>query len=242
MIRNSILRSFGRVQMNGTRGFRASMAAQMRLGDQVPNFRSETTLGEIDFHEWIGSDWALLVSHPADFTPVCTTELAELGKLVPEFSKRGVKPIGLSCDKVNKHLKWEKDVVEYGGLKDAQLPYPIIADESREVAKKFDMIDPENNLEDGLPQTVRSVFLIDQNKKLRLLLSYPASTGRYWPEVLRAIDSIQLAEKHPIATPHGWNPGDKVVVVPGIKTEDAKKRFPEIEVVKPYLRIIPQPK
>jgi alkyl hydroperoxide reductase subunit AhpC len=165
--------------------------------------------------------------------------LAELGKLTPEFTKRGVKPIGHSCDRVAKHQKWSKDVVEFGSLK--TLPYPIIADPSREIAQKYEMIDPEENLDDGLPQTVRSVFLIDNNKKLKLMLNYPASTGRNWSEVLRAIDSIKLAAKHPIATPHGWKPGDKVVVVPSMKTEDAKKKYPNIDVVKPYLRFIPDP-
>jgi alkyl hydroperoxide reductase subunit AhpC len=165
--------------------------------------------------------------------------LAKLGELTPEFLKRGVKPIGHSCDRVAKHEKWSKDVVEFGGLK--KLPYPIIADPTREIAEKYEMIDPENNLEDDLPQTVRSVFLIDNNKKLRLLLVYPSSTGREWSEVLRAIDSIKLASKHPIATPHGWKPGDKVVVVPGMRTEEAKKKYPDIEVVKPYLRFIPDP-
>ena len=227
-----------------------------RIGDRLPDFSAETTFGPIQFSEWVGkAKWgALLVSHPADFTPVCTTELAELGKLVKEFEKRGVQPIGLSCDKLAKHEKWEKDVLEFGKLPGDKLPYPVIADADRSIAKKYDMIDPERNLDDGLPQTVRSVFLVDKNLQLRLLMTYPASTGRVWSEVLRAIDSIQLADKHPVgkvqfftrvadhvATPHGWTPGQKVVVVPGMKTEEAKKKYPEIEVIKPYLRFIPQP-
>jgi alkyl hydroperoxide reductase subunit AhpC len=219
----------------------ASRPALLPLEKVVPNFTAHTTSGQIDFHQWIGNDWVLLVSHPRDFTPVCTTELAELGKLAPEFLKRGVKPIGLSCDKIEKHRSWEKDVVQFGGLS-GKLPYPIIADASRDVAKLYGMLDDKDlSPEDNLPQTVRSVFLVDNNKRLRLELVYPSSTGRNWKEVLRAIDSIKLADKHPIATPHGWQPGDEVVLKPSISTEDAKKKYPNIRVVKPYLRFIKQP-
>jgi len=180
------------------------------------------------------------VSHPADFTPVCTTELSELQKVVPQLEKRGVKAIGLSCDRLKKHEGWSKDILEYGKLD--KLTYPIIADADRKVAKVYEMLDDNLKDEEGLPLTVRSVFLIDPNKKIRLILTYPASTGREWKEVIRCIDSIQLAEKFPVATPHGWKVGDDVVVSPKISTEDAKKRFPNVRVVKPYLRFIAQPK
>lgn len=228
-----------------TRNFQTSNAASMRIGSVVPDFTQESTQGDIQFHKWIGNDWVLLVSHPADFTPVCTTELSSLEKLLPELKKRGVKPIGLSCDRLAKHQRWEKDVLEYGSIKQQKLSYPILADADRKVAKLYEMLpDDSSNLKDeeGLPLTVRTVFLIDNNKKLRLSLTYPSSTGRYWPEVLRCIDSIKLADKHPIATPEGWQNGDEVVVAPSVSTEDAKKKYPQIKVIKPYLRLIPQPK
>lgn len=216
----------------------------LRLGEVVPDFKAETTEGDISFHEWIGDKYALLVSHPADFTPACTTELAALVNLLPEFEKRNVRPIGLSCDRLAKHKKWARDVVEYsGGSKDTPLPYPIIADADRAVAGLYDMIQEADlkDPEDGLPLTVRSVFLIDQDRRLRLNLTYPSSTGRSWVEVLRAIDSIQLSDKHPVATPEGWTPGDDVVVVPSMTTKEAQAKFPDVKVVYPYLRIVKDP-
>jgi len=230
------------LQLKFRNSFHSSSALRLQLESVVPNFNATTTHGPIDFFKWKGNSWALLVSHPRDFTPVCTTELSELAKLEPELAKRGVKPIGLSCDKIEKHVKWEKDVIAFGKLSGKLLPYPVIADPDRSIAKTYGMLDPTSkHPEDQLQFTVRSVFLVDGNNRLRLELTYPASTGRNWTEVIRAIDSIKLAEAHPIATPHGWTPGDRVVVVPSISTENAKQKFPDVEVVTPYLRFINDP-
>jgi len=229
--------------LKSARSFHSSPLLALRIGEVAPDFTEETTQGSIQFHKWINNDWALLVSHPADFTPVCTTELASLEKLVPEFKKRGIKPIALSCDRLVKHQKWSHDVLEYGKGQTKELSYPIIADPTRKIARLYDMLPEDPNKdEEGLPLTVRSVFLIDNNKKIRFITVYPYSTGRAWSEVLRVVDSLKLAAKHPIATPENWKSGDDVVVSPSINTEDAKKRYPKINVFKPYLRIIPQPK
>jgi len=224
----------------GTRAFRATTPNYFRIGDVAPDFKQDSTAGPIEFHKWIGGKWALFVSHPAEFTPVCTTELSELQKLVPELEKRGVKAIGLSCDRLKKHEKWVGDILDYGKLD--KITYPIIADADRSVAKMYQMLDDNLKDEEGLPLTVRSVFLVDPNKKMRLILTYPASTGREWKEVIRCIDSIMLAEKFPVATPHGWKPGDEVVVSPKLTTAEAQKRFAGVKVKFPYLRFIPQPK
>lgn len=208
---------------------------QLRLGDTVPNFTQATTQGEIDFFEWAGNSWVILFSHPKDFTPVCTTELGEVAKLKPEFDKRNVKPIALSVDDVDSHNGWVGDILETQG---SALNYPIIADPDKKVSDLYDMIHPNANA----MVTVRSVFIIDPNKKLRLTITYPPSTGRNFDEILRVIDSLQLTDHYSVATPANWVDGGDCVVVPTISTEDAKVKFPKgITELKPYLRMTPQP-
>lgn len=208
----------------------------IQLGDVVPDFTQKSTEGNISFHEWIGDDWAILFSHPKDFTPVCTTELAEVARLKPEFDKRNIKPIALSVDDVDSHNKWLGDIEETQG---SAVNYPILADADHKVSDLYGMIHPNAN--DTL--TVRSVFIIDPNKKLRLTLTYPASTGRNFAEILRVIDSIQLTEYHKVATPVNWENGDECVIVPAITDpEEMKKLFPKgWKELKPYLRMTPQP-
>jgi alkyl hydroperoxide reductase subunit AhpC len=208
----------------------------IRLGDIAPDFSAETTDGPIKFHNWMGDSWAILFSHPKDFTPVCTTELGEVARLKPEFDKRGVKIIGLSVDPADSHAKWADDIRETQGH---ALNFPLIADSDRKVSDLYDMIHPNAN--DTL--TVRSVFIIDANKKIRLILTYPASTGRNFDEILRTIDSLQLTDKHKVATPVNWRNGDDVIIVPALSDEEAKKKFPGgWNTVRPYLRVVPQPK
>ncbi|GAA6017345.1 hypothetical protein JCM8202_005647 [Rhodotorula sphaerocarpa] len=212
----------------------------LRLGYKVPDFEAETTHGKIRFHEFIEGKWTILFSHPADFTPVCTTELAEAARLAPEFEKRGVQMIGLSCNELGSHDKWVADIEKFGGNK---VGFPIIADPKREVAHLYDMLDEQDltNLDEkGLPFTVRTVFVIDDKKTVRLSLQYPASTGRQFNEILRCIDSLQLTDKEKVATPQGWQPGDKVIVHNSLKTEDAKKHFDgkQVDEVYPYLRFV----
>lgn len=222
----------------------AAPARALHIGQEAPDFVCPSTSGDIKFHEWLGDSYALLVSHPADFTPVCTTELAELARRKEEFASRGVKIIGLSCDRLKKHEKWVGDVVDVAGMeKGSDLGYPVLADDSREVAGLYDMIQEDLKDDAGLPLTVRSVFLIGPDKRCKLNLTYPSSTGREWSEVLRAIDSIQLAADHPVATPHGWTPGGDVVVRPDVTTARAKEMYGDdnVKVVKPYLRIIKDP-
>ncbi|KAJ5398858.1 hypothetical protein N7501_002391 [Penicillium viridicatum] len=214
----------------------ADRAAPLRLGSTAPNFKALTTQGEIDFHEWIGDKWAILFSHPADFTPVCTTELGAFSKLEPEFTQRGVKLIGLSANALDSHEEWIKDINEVAST---QVKFPIIADAERKVAFLYDMIDAqdlENVDSKGIAFTIRSVFIIDPAKKIRLTLAYPASTGRNTAEVLRVVDSLQTADKRGVTTPINWLAGDDVIVPPTVSTEDAKKKFGEIREVKPYLR------
>jgi thioredoxin-dependent peroxiredoxin len=208
----------------------------LRLGDTVPNFTQESTHGTIDFHEWIGDSWAILFSHPKDFTPVCTTELGEVARLKPEFDKRNVKPIALSVDDVESHKGWTGDIEE---TQHVTLNYPILADPDRKVSDLYDMIHP-NALQ---TLTVRSVFIIDPNKKLRLTLTYPASTGRNFDELLRVIDSLQLTDNYSVATPANWKDGEDCVIVPSITDpEELKQKFPKgFNAVKPYLRMTPQP-
>lgn len=207
----------------------------LRLGDEAPNFTQQSTEGEIDFHEWIGDSWAILFSHPADFTPVCTTELGTVAKLKPEFEKRNVKPIALSVDPVEKHKDWASDIEETQGMAPN---FPLIADADRKVAQLYDMIHPEADA----TATVRSVFIIDPKKKIRLTLTYPAATGRNFDELLRVIDSLQLTEYQKVATPANWKDGDEVVILPTISNEDADKLFPAgYRELKPYLRMTPQP-
>jgi alkyl hydroperoxide reductase subunit AhpC len=208
----------------------------IRLGDIAPDFSANTTQGPVNFHEWIGDHWAVLFSHPKDFTPVCTTELGETARLKPEFDKRNVKVIGLSVDPADSHLKWAADIKETQGQ---ALNFPVIADSDRKVSNLYDMIHPNAN--DTL--TVRSVFIIDPKKKVRLILTYPASTGRNFDEILRVIDSLQLTDKHSVATPVNWKHGGDVIIVPSLSDEDAKKKFPGgWKTLKPYLRVVPQPK
>jgi alkyl hydroperoxide reductase subunit AhpC len=208
----------------------------LQLGDEAPNFTAETTEGSVNFHEWIGSGWAVLFSHPKDFTPVCTTELGRLAALKPEFDKRGVKVLGLSVDPLDDHKRWAGDIQETQGH---ALNFPLIADPKREVANLYGMIHP--NASDTL--TVRSVFVIGPDKKIKLSLTYPASTGRNFDELLRVIDSLQLTAKHKVATPVDWKQGGDVIIVPSVSDEDAKKQFPSgWKTVKPYLRVVPQPK
>jgi alkyl hydroperoxide reductase subunit AhpC len=208
----------------------------LRLGDTAPDFVQDSTEGPIRFHEWVGNNWAVLFSHPKDFTPVCTTELGEVARLKPEFEKRGVKVIGLSVDPLNDHKAWAGDIKETQGH---ALNFPLVADANRKVSDAYGMIHPNAN--DTL--TVRSVFIIDPAKKIRLVLTYPASTGRNFQEILRTIDSLQLTDKHKVATPVNWKHGEDVIIVPSLTDpEEIKKRFPKgYKAVKPYLRITPQP-
>ena len=207
----------------------------LRLGDTAPDFTAETTEGPINFHEWIGDSWAVLFSHPKDFTPVCTTELGECARLKPEFEKRNVKVIGLSVDPTDSHQRWAEDIRETQGT---ALNFPVIADPDKKVAELYDMIHPE--ISDIF--TVRSVYIIGPDKKIKLMITYPASTGRNFAEILRVIDSLQLTAKYSVATPVNWKDGDDVIIVPSVSDEAAKEKFPGgWKTVKPYLRIVPQP-
>lgn len=209
--------------------------ASLRLGDIAPDFTAKSTEGTINFHEWLGDSWAILFSHPADFTPVCTTELGTVAKYIPEFEKRNTKVIALSVDNIDSHYQWVKDINETQGT---TVNYPIIADESKQVALLYDMLHP--NASENF--TVRSVFIIGPDKKIKLTMTYPSSTGRNFNELLRVIDSLQLTAYHSVATPANWNDGEDVVIVPAVSDEDALQKFPKgFETVKPYLRITPQP-
>lgn len=207
----------------------------LRLGDTAPNFQAETTAGKIDFYEHLGDGWGLLFSHPADYTPVCTTELGRTALLNEEFAKRNVKVLAISVDPLDKHHGWVNDINE---TQNCTVNFPIIADEDRKVAELYDMIHPNASL----TATVRSVFIVGPDKKIKLTLTYPASTGRNFFEILRVIDSLQLTADHSVATPANWEHGEDVIVVPAVSTEDAIKKFPKgVKVVKPYLRYTPQP-
>jgi alkyl hydroperoxide reductase subunit AhpC len=208
----------------------------IRLGDIAPDFQQDSSQGTISFHQWLGDQWGVLFSHPADFTPVCTTELGFTAKLADEFAKRNVKAIALSVDPVESHVRWIGDIDETQGT---TVNFPILADADRKVSQLYDLIHPNAN--DTL--TVRSLFVIDPNKKVRLTITYPASTGRNFHEILRVIDSLQLTDSHKVATPANWQDGDDVVIVPSLKDEEEiKQRFPKgYTAVKPYLRLTPQP-
>jgi len=207
----------------------------LRLGDTAPNFKAQTTAGEIDFYEYLGNSWGLLFSHPADYTPVCTTELGRTALLTDEFAKRNVKVLAVSVDPLDKHHGWVNDINE---TQNCTVNFPIIADEDRKVAELYDMIHPNASL----TATVRSVFIVGPDKTIKLTLTYPASTGRNFFEILRVIDSLQLTANHSVATPANWNHGEDVIVVPAVSTEDAIKKFPKgVKIVKPYLRYTPQP-
>lgn len=209
--------------------------ATLRLGDVVPDFEAVTTEGPIKFHEWLGDSWGILFSHPKNFTPVCTTELGQASHLKPEFDKRGVKLLGLSVDAIDNHPAWVGDIKDATG---ATLNFPLIADSDRKVSDLYDLIHPNAN--DTL--TVRSVFIIGPDKKLKLSLTYPASTGRNFAEILRVVDSLQLTAKHSVATPVDWKHGDDVIIVPSLSDDAAKEKFPDgWTTVKPYLRVVRQP-
>ncbi|WP_156306431.1 peroxiredoxin [Sphingobacterium endophyticum] len=207
----------------------------LRLGDEAPNFKANTTVGEIDFYDYINGKWAVLYSHPSDYTPVCTTELGRTAQLKSEFDKRNVKVLALSVDSVEDHNNWVKDINE---TQNTEVNFPIIADEDRHVAELYDMIHPNASA----TATVRSVFVIGPDKKVKLSLTYPASTGRNFNEILRVIDSLQLTDQYQVATPADWKDGEDVIVVPAIKTEDIPAKFPKgFKEIKPYLRTTPQP-
>ncbi|MBI1780935.1 MAG: peroxiredoxin [Sphingobacteriales bacterium] len=207
----------------------------LRLGDDAPNFKATTTEGEIDFHEYLGNGWGILFSHPADYTPVCTTELGKTALLKEEFARRNTKVLAVSVDPLDKHFGWRNDINE---TQHCNVDFPIIADEDRTVALLYDMIHPNASL----TQTVRSLFIIGPDKKVKLIITYPASTGRNFHEVLRVLDSLQLTAGFSVATPADWKHGENVIVVPAVSTEDAIKKFPKgVEIVKPYLRYTPQP-
>lgn len=208
----------------------------VRLGDTAPNFTAETTHGTISFHDWLGNSWGVLFSHPKDFTPVCTTELGYVAKMKPEFDKRNVKVIGLSIDSVPSHVKWEADIAETQGT---PVNFPMIGDQDKKVSTLYDMIHPNHN--DTL--TVRSVFVIAPDKKVRLTITYPASTGRNFTELLRVIDSLQLTSKFKVATPANWTDGGDVIIGATVTDDEARTLFPNgWKTVKPYLRVLPQPK
>lgn len=207
----------------------------LRLGDEAPDFTAETTEGTIRFHEWLGDSWGILFSHPKDFTPVCTTELGMVAKLKSEFDKRNTKVIGLSVDAVGDHKEWAKDIEETQG---AKLNFPLIGDPDKKIAQLYDMIHP--NALDNL--TVRSVFIIGPDKKIKLIITYPASVGRNFDEIIRALDALQLTAKYTVSTPVNWKKGDEVIVAPALSDEEAKEKFPKgFKTLKPYLRLTPDP-
>jgi alkyl hydroperoxide reductase subunit AhpC len=216
----------------------------LRIGTTAPDFAADTTQGQIRFHEWLGDSWGILFSHPKDFTPVCTTELGYMAKLKPEFDKRGVKVIGLSADPVDRHASWAKDIEETQGVAPN---YPMIGDADLEVSKLYDMLPAEAT---GAPtrtaadnQTVRNVYVIGPDKKIKLMLAYPMTTGRNFDEVLRVVDSMQLTAKHKVATPVNWKQGDDVIIAGSVSDDDAKKTYPQgWRAPRPYIRIVPQPR
>lgn len=218
----------------------------MLLGSEFPNFKADSTIGEIEWHKYIEGSWAILFSHPDDFTPVCTTELGTVAKLAPEFEKRGVKLAGLSCNGVESHKKWIEDIEATQYADGNKVPYPIIADPSRDLAVELNMLDPVEKDKAGLPLTARALFIIGPDKKLKLQILYPATTGRNMAEVLRVVDSLQLTMKHSVATPSGWQNGQDVMVVPSLSDEDAKAKLGDMKVEevpsgKKYLRLVADP-
>ncbi|HWH82868.1 MAG TPA: peroxiredoxin [Burkholderiaceae bacterium] len=214
----------------------------LRINDTAPDFEAETTHGKIKFHDWIGDSWAILFSHPKDFTPVCTTELGYMAKIEPEFTKRHAKLIGLSADPVGRHAEWSKDIEETQGSK---VTYPMIGDAELKVAKLYNMLPADEVGSDGRTAannaTVRSVFIIGPDKKIKLMITYPMTTGRNFDEILRVLDSMQLTAKHKVATPVNWKQGEDVIITPAVSNEDAAKAFPGFKTIKPYLRTTKQP-
>jgi alkyl hydroperoxide reductase subunit AhpC len=206
----------------------------LQLGDEAPNFTAESTEGTIDFHDWLGNGWGILFSHPADYTPICTTELGFMAKLQPEFAKRNVKTLAVSVDPLESHHGWIKDINQ---TQNTTVNYPILADPDRTVADLYGMIHPNAN--DTL--TVRSVFIIGPDKKIKLMITYPASNGRNFDEVLRVVDSLQLTAKHKLATPVNWRSGDECIIVPAVSDDEAKATFGDFRAERPYLRYVPQP-
>ena len=216
----------------------------LRINDTAPNFTAKTTQGSINFHDWIGDKWAILFSHPKDFTPVCTTELGYMAKIEPEFTRRNAKLIGLSADAVENHSKWADDIKETQG---SEVKYPMIGDTDLAVAKLYNMLPADEVAADGRTAannaTIRSVFIIGPDKKIKLMLTYPMTTGRNFDEILRVLDSMQLTAKHKVATPVNWKDGDDVIIVPGVSDDEAKKVYPAgFKTLKPYLRLVKQPK
>jgi alkyl hydroperoxide reductase subunit AhpC len=214
----------------------------LRINDIAPDFEAETTQGKIRFHEWIGDQWAILFSHPKDFTPVCTTELGYMAKIEPEFAKRNAKLIGLSVDPVGRHEEWSRDIEETQG---AKVKYPMIGDSDLKVAKLYNMLPAEEVASDGRTAatnaTVRSVFIVGPDKKIKLMLTYPMTTGRNFDEILRVLDSMQLTAKYKVATPVNWKHGEDVIITPAVTNEEAEKSFPGFKTIKPYLRTTKQP-
>jgi thioredoxin-dependent peroxiredoxin len=217
----------------------------LRINDEAPNFTAQTTLGEIDFHQWIGDGWAILFSHPKDFTPVCTTELGYMAKLEPDFASRNCKVIGLSVDPVTSHGKWAADIEETQGYK---VTYPMIGDPELKIAKLYNMLPAEaGDTSEGRTAannaTVRTVFIVGPDKKIKLMLAYPMTTGRNFDEILRVLDSMQLTAKHKVATPVNWKKGEDVIIVPAVSDEEAKQKYPDgWKTLKPYLRVVAEPK
>ena len=216
----------------------------LRINDTAPNFKAETTQGPIDFHEWMGDRWAILFSHPKDFTPVCTTELGYMAKIEPEFTKRNAKLIGLSVDPVDSNARWLGDIEETQGTK---VDYPIVGDRDLAVSKLYNMLPAEDTTVDGRTaatnQTVRSVFVIGPDKRIKMMLTYPMTTGRNFDEIVRTLDSIQLTATHKVATPVNWKQGEDVIIAGSVSDEDAKKQYPQgWKAPKPYIRIVPQPR
>ena len=214
----------------------------LRINDTAPDFRADTTEGELDFHNWIGDSYAILFSHPKDFTPVCTTEFGAVARLAGEFAKRNTKVMGVSVDNVEDHKKWAADIAKYAG---SDVSFPIIDDSDLKVAKLYDMLPADAYLPDGRTPadsaTVRTTFIIGPDKKIKLMLIYPMSVGRNFDEILRALDAVQIGEKNPIATPANWRPGDDVIVALSVSTDDAKAKYGDVNVIFPYLRTIKSP-
>ncbi len=215
----------------------------LRINDTAPNFTAETSEGKIDFHDWIGDSYAILFSHPKDFTPVCTTEFGAVARLADDFARRNTKVIGISVDDVSEHAGWKKDIESFAS---ADVTFPIIADEDLKVAKLYDMLPAEAYLPDGRTpadsETVRTTFIIGPDKKIKVMLIYPMTVGRNFDEILRALDAVQAGDRNPIATPANWKPGDDVIVKTSVSTDDAKARFGEVREIFPYLRMIKEPK